>query len=140
MKKIIALYLLMATGTWAFGQSNSITITIKNIKDAKGSILVGLYTAEKDFLKNPAYGKAAKANGSEVTVVFDNLPQGEYAVSIIHDENDNQEFDRSRIGIPKEGFCFGNNAHAKFGPPKYSQVKVDLKGRPINQVLAMRYL
>lgn len=140
MKKITAFYLLMLIGTVGFSQSGSIKITVKNIKELKGSILVGLYTSEKDFLKKPAYGKAAKANGSEVTVVFDNLPAGDYAVSIIHDENDNKEFDRSKIGLPKEGYCFGNNAHGKFGPPKYRDVKVSLKDEAINQTLAMVYL
>lgn len=140
MKKITALCFFMAVIYSVFGQSGSITITIKNIKEPKGSILVGLYTSEKDFLKKPAYGKAAKANGGEVTVVFDNLPAGDYAVSIIHDENDNKEFDRTKIGLPKEGYCFGNNAKAKFGPPKYGDVKVSLKNEPINQTLAMHYL
>lgn len=140
MKKLGILSVLVFLAIMAFGQSSSITITVKNIKDLKGSILVGLYTSEKDFLKKPSYGKAAKVNGDEVTVVFDNLPAGDYAVSIIHDENDNKEFDRSKIGLPKEGYCFGNNAKAKFGPPKYSDVKVSLKTEPINQTLAMHYL
>lgn len=140
MKKMFVFCFLMFLGVAVLAQSRSITITIKNIKEHKGSILVGLYTSEKDFLKKPAYGKAAKANGDEVTVVFDNLPAGEYAVSIIHDANDNKEFDRTKIGLPKEGYCFGNNAKAKFGPPKYSDVKVYLKGEDINQTLAMHYL
>lgn len=140
MKKTLALFLLVSICTLSFGQSGSITITVNKIKEVKGSILVGLYTTEKNFLKKPSYGRAAKVNGSEVTIVFDNLPAGDYAVSIIHDENDNKEFDRTKIGFPKEGYCFGNNAHAKFGPPKYRDVKVSLKDEPINQTLSMVYL
>jgi len=140
MKNVVVFFILVGTSIFSFGQSGSITITVKKIKEVKGSILVGLYTTEKDFLKKPSYGRAAKVNGSEVTIVFDNLPAGDYAVSIIHDENDNKEFDRSKIGFPKEGYCFGNNAHAKFGPPKYRDVKVSLKGEPINQTLDMVYL
>lgn len=140
MKKTLALFFLIAISTLSFGQSGSITITVKKIKEVKGSILVGLYTTEKNFLKKPSYGRAAKVNGSEVTIVFDNLPAGDYAVSIIHDENDNKEFDRTKIGFPKEGYCFGNNAHAKFGPPKYRDVKVSLKDEPINQTINMVYL
>ena len=140
MKRTIFLYLLMLVGSLAYCQSASITVTIKDIKDNKGSILVGIYTSKGEFLKTPSIRKAVKVTGSEVTVVFDNLPRGEYAVSIIHDENDNKEFDRNKFGFPKEGYCFGNNALGRLGPPTYDQVKIKLTGESVSQILEMKYL
>ena len=32
------------------------------------------------------------------------LPEGEYAISLFHDENENKELDTNFIGIPKEAF------------------------------------
>lgn len=139
--KLVFIYGLLFIALKAYNQPNaSITVTVKDIKDAKGSLLVGIYTNKDEFLKTPSIRKIVKVTGSEVTVVFDNLPQGEYAVSIIHDENDNKEFDRNKLGIPKEGYCFGNNALGKLGPPTYDQVKIMLSGESVRQTLEMKYL
>jgi uncharacterized protein (DUF2141 family) len=140
MKLLLFCGLLFISLTAYNQPAASITVTIKDIKDNRGSILVGIYTSKDDFLKNPSIRKIVKVTGSEVTVVFDNLPKGEYAVSIIHDENDNKEFDRNKLGIPKEGYCFGNNALGKLGPPTYDQVKIMLSGESIRQTLEMKYL
>ncbi len=56
------------------------------------------------------FGKIVKVNGPEVTVVFENLAPGEYGISVVHDENENGDLDKNFVGIPKEGFAFGNNA------------------------------
>lgn len=114
-------------------------VTVMNIRDEKGNIMVGLFTNESDFLKNVAIGKVVKAQGKEVTVIFDNLKSGEYAVSVIHDENENGELDSNIIGIPKEGFAFGNNAMGTFGPPSFEKAKVTLSNTDDKQVIDLKY-
>jgi uncharacterized protein (DUF2141 family) len=47
------------------------------------------------------------------------LEPGNYAVSVHHDDNDNDKMDTNFIGIPKEPIGLSNGAVAKFGPPKY---------------------
>jgi uncharacterized protein (DUF2141 family) len=114
-------------------------VTVKNIKDQKGSIRIGLFTNEKDFLKKPSEGKVVKVNAKEVSVIFENLPDGEYAVSVIHDENDNGELDSNAFGIPKEGFAFGNNAMGMFGPPSFDKAKIVLKNGRVAQTIELKY-
>ncbi|HEY8936371.1 MAG TPA: DUF2141 domain-containing protein [Cyclobacteriaceae bacterium] len=139
MKKLIIFCLFILFSALAFGQT-SLTVTVKNIREPKGSIRVGLYNKEEDFLKKVYQGKSVKAVGSEITVIFDNLPEGEYAISVVHDENENEKLDSNKIGIPKEGYCFGNNALGKFGPPSYDKVKIKLGATPVAQSLTMKYL
>jgi uncharacterized protein (DUF2141 family) len=135
-------YLLLAflflTTCLSYGQ-NRIEVTIKNIKEQKGSIRVGLFTNENDFLKKAAEGKVVKASATEVKVVFENLKAGDYAVSVIHDENENGELDTNAIGMPKEGFAFGNNAMGMFGPPSFEKAKVSVSTSPILQVIELKY-
>ena len=50
---------------------------------------------------------------------FENIPFGEYAVKVIHDENIDNNLDTNWLGIPKEAFGFSNNARARFGPPDF---------------------
>src|SRR5688572_30333967 len=105
--KTNATYLLLGflffNACLSYGQ-NRIEVTVKNIKEKKGSIRVGLFSNENDFLKKAAEGKIVKATAGEVKVVFENLKAGDYAVSVIHDENENGELDTNAIGMPKEGF------------------------------------
>ena len=55
----------------------------------------------------------------QATVVWENLPPGDYAVAAIHDENRNAKLDRNLIGIPKEGFGFANNPHVLLSAPPF---------------------
>jgi uncharacterized protein (DUF2141 family) len=115
-------------------------VTVKNIKEAKGSIRVGLFTNEKDFLKTAAHGKVVKAEGKEVTVVFEDLNPGAYAVSVIHDANDNGTLDSNLLGMPTEGFAFGNNAMGTFGPPSFEKATITLDAGGSKQVIGLKYL
>jgi uncharacterized protein (DUF2141 family) len=128
---------ILLTSSAAFAQAD-LQVTVKNIKEEKGSIRIGLFTTEKDFLKNATQGKIVKASGKEVTVVFENLKPGDYAVSVIHDENENGELDSNMVGIPKEGFAFGNNAMGTFGPPSFDKAKISLTKNE-KQVVELKY-
>lgn len=81
---------------------------------------MGVFDKEDDFLKKPIDGRVVKANGKEVTVVFDKLKPGTYAISVIHDENENTKLD-TKMGIPKEGIGFSNNVMGSFGPPSFEK-------------------
>jgi uncharacterized protein (DUF2141 family) len=107
MRKINLLIVISLTAiTVAAGQAR-LEIIVQNVKEHKGTIRVGLFNSENDFLKKAVSGKIVKADADKITVVFENLKPGEYAVSVIHDENENAELDKNSFGIPKEGFCFG---------------------------------
>lgn len=121
-------------------QTGSIEVNVTNIESKKGTIRIGLFASEKDFLKNAIKGKVVKASGSEVTVSFENLEPGEYAVSVIHDENENGELDKNVFGIPKEGFAFGNNAMGSFGPPSFEKAKIVISDQRERQVLKLKYM
>lgn len=119
---------------------SSLEVTVKNIKETKGTIRVGLFATENDFLKNAVDGKIVKASGTEVTVIFENLKPGEYGISVIHDENENGKLDSNIIGIPKEGFAFGNNAMGTFGPPDFEKARVIIVDKPLKQVITLHYM
>jgi uncharacterized protein (DUF2141 family) len=121
-------------------QVASLEVNVNNIKSKKGSIRIGLFTSEKDFLKNAAEGKVVKVTGAEVTVVFENLLPGEYALSVIHDENENGKLDSNVFGVPKEGFAFGNNAMGPFGPPSFEKAKIVIGDHVVRQVINLKYM
>jgi uncharacterized protein (DUF2141 family) len=126
------------TNAWSQG---TLEVTVSKIKTQKGAIRVGLFNSEHTFLKNAIEGKVVKADSESVTVVFSNLKRGDYAVSVIHDENENGEIDNNLLGMPKEGFAFGNNAMGTFGPPSFEKAKVAIRDKQKEiQKIDLKYL
>src|SRR6478736_7035639 len=112
--------LLILLSIKAFSQS-AIEVTITNIKEVKGSMRVALGSNPEKFPDTPLKGQVIKITDKTMKVVFENVPAGTYAVSVIHDENENEKLDTGFMGIPKEGFGFSNDAMGTFGPPKFKE-------------------
>lgn len=138
MKALIILVLTFACGL-AIGQ-NRLEVVVKNIKETKGTVRVGIFKDEKTFLKEATIGKVVKATTGEMKVVFENIPAGTYAVSVIHDENENGELDSGMFGIPKEGFGFANDAMGTFGPPSFEKASIKIDEGPKIISIGMKYM
>ena len=130
MKKInisvLVLIGLLTTGNLM--AQGKLEVTIKNIKELKGTIRVSVFSNENNFLKQALESKVVKASAIETIVVFDKLEPGEYALAVIHDLNENNELDKGFMGIPQEPYGFSNDARGKFGPPSYEESKLSVKG------------
>ena len=104
-----------------------LTVNVSEIEQGKGHLLVALYSDKKAYTGNNAnFSAMVKATDEQETVIFKNIPEGEYAIKMYQDENDNNELDFNMIGIPKEGYGFSNNV-GKFGAPKYVKAKFIIK-------------
>jgi uncharacterized protein (DUF2141 family) len=57
----------------------------------------------------PVAAMKVAAKQGEVTLKFADLPDGKYAVQVMHDQNDNNKLDTNFLGIPSEGYGFSNN-------------------------------
>ena len=125
MNKII-LTLVILTTQWIFAQQASLTVNVSGFHSNEGKLKVGLYNSEGNFLKEVYLSSESKINDLKASVVFKDLPVGEYAVSIYHDENNSGELEKGMFGIPKEPFACSNNAKGKMGPPKYNDAKFTL--------------
>ncbi len=114
------------------------TVVIQKIRSDKGVIRLTLFTKEADYMKIFSFGKAVPAKKNELSITFDNLPAGQYAITVLHDENDNGKLDSNFLGIPKEGVGFSNNASATFGPPSWEKAKFKLEdSKP--RAIALKY-
>jgi uncharacterized protein (DUF2141 family) len=100
-----------------------LTIEVGDVKNDSGTLMVALYTSQDTFLKQPLKGTGARAAAGTNTLVFKNLPEGDYAFAVYHDANANGQMDKNLIGIPTEDYAFSNNAMGKMGPPKFDAAK-----------------
>lgn len=125
--KLLIVTLLTLTSLPLFSQ-HRVEITIKGIEEVKGSVLVAVYNSEESFMKKQIASKKIKVSNNEVTLVFENVKSGDYAITTFHDENDNDKLDSNFVGIPKELYGFSNDAKGSFGPPSFEKAKVKVGG------------
>jgi len=138
MKLLLVIHLLFGLGNLLFAQSQ-LEVIVKNIKNANGNVRVGIFNDEKTFLEKAVYGQVVKSSEGGVTVLF-NIPAGTYAVSVIHDEDEDGDLDSGMFGIPKEGFSFSNDAMGTFGPPSFKKASIAVGTGKISISIGMRYL
>lgn len=127
-KFLLIIFILCAIQTSkAQEQTFNLTVNISGLNSSDGNLLVGIYNKKKSFLKKPIKSTIIKIENKKALVLFRNLPKGIYAVSFVHDENDNKKMDTNFIGIPKEDYGCSNNATGFMGPPKYKDAKFVLE-------------
>jgi outer membrane protein len=114
---LLSLFLLI----WnAVATAAELTISLDN-PPATGIVAFVLFDSANTFgdLRDPAKVVRQPVDGRMVYRI-ENLPQGEYALMVYYDENDNDRIDKNFIGIPKEPLGFSNRYEPK-GPPSYSR-------------------
>jgi uncharacterized protein (DUF2141 family) len=118
-----------------------IIVTIDGLKSAQGTVFVGLYASPAKFLQgNQADAqKRVRASSGPVTVAFDNLAPGTYAVGAFHDENGNDHLDTNFLGLPVEGYALSNGVRAVMAKPTFQQAAFTVGNGDKPVALHIRY-
>jgi len=97
-----------------------LTIGLDNPPEA-GIVEFQLFDSANAFgaLRNPARTVRYNVDGRE-SYLIDDIPAGEYALLVYHDENENNRIDKNFIGIPIEPIGFSNR-YAPKAPPSFSR-------------------
>lgn len=116
----LAAALVLAAGP---ASAARIIVTIDGLKNAQGNVFVGLYASPAKFLQGNQTDaqRRVKASTGPITVTFDNLPPGTYAVGAFHDENANDHLDTNMLGLPTEGYALSNGVRAVMAKPTFQQ-------------------
>ena len=125
MKKI--LFGTLLTSLFLF--AHTLTVEISNIENNRGQILIGLYNQSEGFTEiDMIYKKGiiTTIGSQSIYYTFKDISDGNYSISIFHDENNNNELDSNFIGIPEEGYGFSNNVRPLLRPATFSEAKFEL--------------
>lgn len=108
--------------------------------------IVPLADAEPSSPESGLDSSGSESSASESTgadpsfrYTFENLPYGNYAVAIYHDDNGDERLNRGIFGIPAEGYGFSNDAPVSFGPPDFEDAVFVLDGTDLTIQIEMRY-
>jgi uncharacterized protein (DUF2141 family) len=112
---------LVGTGT--------IVVEMEGFHNDRGLAWVLLFAGPEGFPDDPA--KALRDTKAEIRegrseITFHDVPLGFYAISVLHDENDDDRMGTSLFGFPEEGFGVSNGAGQGFGPPEFKDARIIL--------------
>jgi uncharacterized protein (DUF2141 family) len=146
LKYIIFGILVLASHT-GIGQTlvkkGNLKVVVNNIKSKSGQIGFSLYNSADAFpsqTEKALISEFVKIAGNSVEYTFTNLPLGTYAVSVVHDEDNDKKLKTNFLGMPKEGVGVSNNAKGLFGPPKYNDAKFDFNKSEQTITITLAYL
>ncbi len=120
-----------------------IEVVFRGLRNSVGRISCYLFHGKDGFPENKEKTVAVQSVpiiDKQAKVVFSNLPPGEYAIAILHDENENKAMDYNFIGIPKEGWAFSNLPSGVFRKPKFEECAFKLDCRKKTVVVDMTYM
>ena len=109
----------------------TLTVRVAGARNTKGKIWVTVFQDAQGFPDDPS--KAVRQQSVDIDpntlsaqVTFKDVPQGTFAVSVLHDENGNGKMDKNFVGMPKEGYGASNNPKKKKRAPTFDEAKFSL--------------
>lgn len=115
--------LLFAPPTFA----KDLRVLVSGIENDQGEIACLLFQEDEGF---PSRFEAATtrvrypAVSGMLTCTFPNVEPGRYAVSVVHDQNANNEVDSSFLGTSKEPWGVTNNVRPARRSPRFSEAAI----------------
>ncbi|MEM9925432.1 MAG: DUF2141 domain-containing protein [Cyanobacteria bacterium P01_D01_bin.50] len=150
MKKIqVGILFLSIIGSLVFlpsanGTDNSnLNVTINGLKNQKGKVCFNLFSSSRGFPSNKKLALQSKCINIKETPLqlnFKSLKAGTYALSIYHDANTDNKFNRNALGMPVEGFAFSRNPQVLTSAPDFGDSAIFVAGENMNIEVNMNYL
>jgi uncharacterized protein (DUF2141 family) len=96
-----------------------VQIDVTGVSDSHGHVRAELCT-RNTFLTSacPYQGDAPATTGSTVVTIAE-VPPGEYAAQVFHDETDQGVVHQNLLGIPREKIGFSNDAKVRVHGPRF---------------------
>lgn len=107
---------------------NSLFIEVQGVKNSEGTISYAVYNKSDGFLE---FEKVYRSDSTQAIegithLVINDLPMGNYALAVFHDENNNKVLDTNWLGMPRENVGFSNARMKTFGPPSFKECTIPL--------------
>lgn len=141
MKKATIFCLLLVLIVIKAAAQNKIFVQISNFENNKGVCKTCLFTSRASFEKGtpficvPSYVTNETSQAS-----FNNVPDGDYAIFVFHDTNNNGKMDKNFLGIPKEGYGASQNRLPFAAAPLFESNKFSVHASTVNLRIKLRNL
>ncbi|WP_217474161.1 DUF2141 domain-containing protein [Stutzerimonas stutzeri] len=140
LRSLLLLLAVSASGA-AFADGQPLTVRLNGLQHDQGAVRVALFSDPRSFRKvDKAFAtREVAAAAGTLTLRFDDVPAGQYAIMAYHDENGNGELDRRFGMFPTEGYGLSNNPKV-MGPPAFEDSEFTVSGTAPTEVdIDIRY-
>ncbi len=116
----------------AFSQTQStgngtLTINAENFSSDEGNAIAKLFRKEDNLPTKAFLETSVKIKDRKAVLAFTDIPYGDYAVIVCHDQNSNCKVDHNFLGFPAEPLGFSNGWELTLfsGLPSFSKLKFE---------------
>ncbi len=122
---VLIIFQLVLAQTVEDKNTGNLIIVVTGFENDDGELLIALSNSRGNYENDDSafVGVNIKIENRKAEYIFEELPFGEYAIKLFHDENMDGELDSNFLGIPTEDYGFSNNARGTFGPADYDDAK-----------------
>jgi len=111
---------------WPVGSDKAdLFLEISGIRNNHGEILVAMFNQSEGFPEDESrffrVDTIRGLSGEFASTVFHELEFGEYAITLMHDEDLDGGMAYNWIGLPIEGYGFSTNYKPTFRAPKFEE-------------------
>lgn len=136
MKKMFITLLLALVSLLA--SAHKVTLKVHGVDNSEGKIGVAVYTKDNFGQWNKATAAKLIQPTSGTTTLILEVPDGEYAFMVMHDENGNGTVDMDAQGVPIEPTGLSNDP-VLHGFPTFEQLKTAVKSDKAIEIQLVRY-
>lgn len=135
---VLAVAFILPAGHATAAQSScDLSVTVTNVKEAKGFIIAALYN-EAGWGGTPPTKVARVAAAEAKTELCFAVEPGRYAIRLFHDRDGDGKLASSMVGLPQEPYGFSNDAPIQFGPPAFQAAAFEKAPQPLALTIALR--
>jgi uncharacterized protein (DUF2141 family) len=108
--------------------AGDLVVTLSGETAPPGTVRCALFASAEGFPGEPqrAIATAEALAGPAPTCRFPDLAPGRYAVSVVHDRNENLGMDTNLVGIPQEPWGVSRGARPGLRAPRFDEAAVDV--------------
>ena len=139
MRALLCFLVLAASLRGLAEEGVTLTVTVTNVPEAKGNILVGLYDSAESFTGKPLADspKIAVTSRGDLVAKILNVKAGTYAIAVIKDLNGNGKLDRNLVGMPKEPLAFSVIKAIPRGKPDFAACSFEVKDKDLSMTIPL---
>ena len=122
--------------------TGDLSVAIEGLQNSRGVVCLKIFSGSQGFPSentNVADQTCVAIDTIPLTVTFDDLAFGNYAIALYHDSNGDGQLNRGAFGIPVEGFGFSNNPAIRMGPAEFEEAMFLWAGANTAITIQMQY-
>jgi uncharacterized protein (DUF2141 family) len=122
--------------------TSTVSADVGPLRALQGSVACRLYKSPEGFpyATSDTVTVRLKVTAKTMRCTFERVPPGAYVILVHHDENENHQLDKNRLGMPLEGYGVSNNHTHALAAPKWEESKFLVeRGKNRELTITLRY-